>query len=78
MMSCEQLADLLLRYRDGELGAEETDVLKAHLHKCPPCLDLLGGYEEVVKTLARLQPCCMPDDVLSRVRARLESEGAPE
>ena len=74
MMSCEQLADLLLRFRDGELCKEDTEVLKVHLHKCPPCLDLLGGYDEVVKTLARLKPCCMPTDVLSRVRARLRAE----
>lgn len=80
MMNCKEVAENLLRFRDGELGSEETEVLRRHLHLCPPCLDLFNGYDELVEVLERLRPVNMPPDFLARmkrcVRERLAEDEA--
>ncbi len=77
-MDCKQVAENLLRFRDGELGPEETEVLRHHLHLCPPCMDLSDGYEEVVAILERLKPVNMPADFLSRMKRAMEAREAPD
>lgn len=72
MMDCRAVADQLLRFRDGELPDAETEDLRKHLHLCPPCLDLLNTYEEVVVVLERLRPCNMPEGTLDRIRAKMK------
>lgn len=78
MMDCRTVADQLLRFRDGDLSDADTEILRKHLHLCPPCLDLLNTYEEVVSVLERLRPLCMPDGLLERLRARMKAEPGAE
>ena len=78
MMDCRQVAEQLLRFRDGELPDAETEDLRKHLHLCPPCLDLLDTYEEVVEVLKRLQPICMPDGLMDRLKSKMKEAGGSE
>ena len=70
--SCRDVADRLLRVRDGDLGAEETELLRLHLHMCPMCMDLLRSYDEVVDVLRRLQPVKMPAGLLGRLKKGMQ------
>ena len=70
--SCRDIAEQLLRYRDGDLGPDETEYLRAHLHCCPRCVDFLSSYEEVVEVLGRLQPVRMPSGLLDRLKQGME------
>ena len=69
---CRDVADKLLRFKDGELPPDETEHLRQHLHLCPSCLDLLKSYEEVVAVLRRLRPVHVPEGLLDRLKARLQ------
>ncbi len=71
MKLCHQVAEQLLMFRDGTLPEEQKAFIREHLQYCPPCLDLLGSYEEVCDVLHRLQPVNMPPDLLQRMKARM-------
>lgn len=74
-MCCKEIAEKLLAFRDGTLPETEVPFLREHLHLCPPCLDLLNGYDEVVAVLQRLRPVHMPADLCQRMKERLRKEG---
>ena len=78
MNLCREVAEKLLLFRDGELPEEEEPFIREHLQYCPPCLDLLGGYEEVCRVLERLKPVNMPAGILERCRQRLQRALAGE
>ena len=59
-VSCRDLAEKLLLFKEGDLGPDETAYLRQHLHLCPTCLDLLHSYDEVLEVLHRLQPVRPP------------------
>lgn len=73
-MNCEELTAKLLAFRDGDLSEADTEVLRQHLHMCPPCVHLFEGYEEVVEVLERLRPVNMPADFLQRMKDQLLGE----
>lgn len=70
--TCKQLAEYLLLFRDGELDPERTEQLRQHLHLCPPCMDLLHSYDEVVDILHELRPEQLPDGLLERLKRRMQ------
>jgi len=81
MSLCRRVAEQLLMYRDGTLPEEQEAFIREHLQYCPPCLDLLGSYEEVCDVLHRLQPVNMPPDLLPRMRVRMRERlagGGPD
>ena len=71
-VTCKDVADKLLLFRDGDLDEGETAFLRQHLHLCPTCMDLLRSYEEVVEVLHRLQPAQMPEGLLDRLKRRMQ------
>lgn len=76
MTICKKVAEKLLLFRDGALSEEETRFLREHLQYCPPCLDLLNGYDEVIEVLQRLRPINMPPDLLERMKRTLKEQQA--
>jgi hypothetical protein len=74
MTICKRVAEKLLLFRDGALSGEEEQFLREHLQFCPPCLDLLNGYDEVVEVLHRLRPVNLPEGLLDRMKARVKEE----
>ncbi|MBW2282429.1 MAG: zf-HC2 domain-containing protein [Deltaproteobacteria bacterium] len=48
-MTCQELADFLLRYLDGELPAPQGESFAEHLALCPPCKAYLTTYQKTVK-----------------------------
>lgn len=68
---CEDLAERIERFLDGELDAEQTRELDAHLDDCLPCTserELRARIRELVR-----EGCAerAPADLVDRVRRRL-------
>ena len=57
-MKCKEFVDFLGEYMDGGLDDKSRTVFEAHLQICPPCVNYLDVYEDVVK-MGRA--CCDPD-----------------
>jgi len=68
---CDDLAERIERYIDGELDAQEAAELDAHLVECLPCVQE-RGLRERIRGLVR-QGCAevAPPELVARVRARL-------
>lgn len=80
-MCCRDIAEKLLLFRDGDLPDDQVEYLREHLQYCPPCLDLLNGYDEVMEVLCRLKPVNMPANLCDRMKAKLKDGmcgGTPE
>ena len=77
-MNCKEVTEKLLLFRDGQLPSSEVEVLRKHLHMCPPCIHLFEGYDEVVAVLERLRPVNLPTDFLARMKAQLKSGDCEE
>lgn len=75
MISCKDLAEKILLFKDGGLSEEETEFVRKHLHVCPPCVDLFKTYEEVVDVLDRLKPVKMPEGFLERMKQKMAERG---
>jgi len=75
---CEDLAERIERFLDGELDAVEARELDTHLADCLPCTgerDLRSRLRELVR-----EGCAerAPAELVARVRARLfELSGGP-
>ena len=75
---CEDLAERIERFLDGELDASEARELDAHLDDCLPCTgerDLRSRIRELVR-----EGCAerAPVELVDRVRARLHEVAAGE
>jgi mycothiol system anti-sigma-R factor len=68
---CDDLAERIERFIDGELDAQEVAELDAHLVECLPCVeerDLRSRIRGLVRAgCAEIAPA----DLVARVRARL-------
>ena len=76
---CEDLAERIERFIDGELDAHEVAQLDAHLTECLPCVEE-RGLRERIRGLVR-EGCSevAPPELVARVRARLaDVEGVAE
>lgn len=48
-MNCQEMAEFLAQYLEGELPAEQAEVFKGHLDKCGHCVDYVENYKAVIK-----------------------------
>ena len=68
--------DVLAELDAGQLDAERTDAVRAHLAACPDCSTQLRQLRDVRVALASLRDVSMPDDVLERITASLAPTAA--
>lgn len=47
-MTCREVSEFLLAYRDDELEAAQRQEFEAHLALCPDCVQYLRAYEQTV------------------------------
>jgi len=73
---CEDLAERIERFLDGELDASEARELDAHLDDCLPCTSE-RELRSRIRALVR-EGCAerAPADLVDRVRARLHAAAA--
>ncbi len=60
---CQELAELLVDYLDGEESAEVRDKILAHLGSCDKCARLLFRVKRVVSYCRLETRCDMPGTV---------------
>lgn len=71
MITCRDLAELLLDFLDGSLPPEHRQRIEQHLQRCPPCVVYLETYRITIK-LTRKLPCQpLPAELANRLRAAL-------
>jgi anti-sigma factor RsiW len=71
MITCRELAELLIDFVSGSLPPEHEGRIKKHLHDCPPCEMYVKTYQLTIQ-LTRQLPCePMPPALVARLRQAL-------
>ncbi len=74
MITCRQLAELLIDFVSGDLPPDQRDRLEKHLRLCPPCVTYLETYQITIK-LTRQLPCVPPPpQLIEKLRAALAEQ----
>lgn len=75
-ITCREVLGRLSDYLDGDLTAEETARIEAHVQGCDWCERFGGRFGAVVATVKRGlgEPDQVPADVQARLAARLAQE----
>jgi anti-sigma factor RsiW len=72
MITCRELAELLIDFVSDELPAEHRVRIEQHLKLCPPCVAYLESYQITIRMTRRL-PCePLPPELEKRLRAAFE------
>ena len=75
---CEETLREIERFLDGELEPGLRAVITRHLSACNPCTERAEFRQHVKDLIAsKCVGDTMPADLLSRVKALIDTEGAP-
>lgn len=75
-MRCEQTADRLGAYLDGELASAEQAGVAAHLAECPACARELAELKALATGLSEVGPVDVPAKLWSRIERALDHADA--
>jgi anti-sigma factor RsiW len=75
MMTCKELAELLMAFCDGELSKESCDLICQHIRLCRPCHHFMESYQITVRICRELPAAPLPEHLLAKVRAALKEMG---
>ena len=68
MITCRQLAELLIDFVSGSLPSEHQQRIEQHLQVCPPCVTYLETYKITIQ-LTRQLPCQpLPPGLVQKLR----------
>jgi len=62
-ITCRQLIDFIMSYRENELSVEERAEFERHLQVCPPCQAYLATYDKTVELVRHCGGDEVPEDV---------------
>lgn len=48
-MTCQEIADFLRQYLEGELTPSQQETFEKHLQECPDCMAYLESYAMTIK-----------------------------
>ena len=51
-MTCQELADFICDYIEGNLPEEERRIFQTHLEMCPSCIAYIGSIESTCKMVS--------------------------
>jgi anti-sigma factor RsiW len=81
MMTCCELAELLLDYVNGELPPEQCERICMHMQLCPPCVTYVETYCLTIRLTRRLPCSPLPPQLAQRLEVVLAEikgkEGGP-
>lgn len=69
MITCRDMASLLLDYVEGALDAAVREQLDAHLADCPGCLAFLNTYRHTIALSRDLRCKDMPPELQRKLRS---------
>jgi anti-sigma factor RsiW len=72
MITCRELAELLLDFVADQLPPERREHIEQHLALCSSCVAYLEGYRLTVQMTRRLPRPPLPPDLARQLRAFLE------
>ncbi len=72
-MQCDRAADLIGRYRDGELPPAERRALEAHISGCARCRDQLRDDARIGQSIREIGRVAPPAHLAGRVLEKLAS-----
>ena len=75
MITCRQLAELLLDFSSGELPAQERERVETHLRLCSCCVAYLESYRCTIQMTRGLPRAPLPPHLVQPLRALLENLG---
>ena len=68
MMTCRELAEILMDFVSGELEPDCCAEIQQHLHRCPSCEAFVHTYQITIK-ITRQLPCCpLPSHFVQRLQ----------
>jgi anti-sigma factor RsiW len=74
MMTCRELAELLIDFVSDELPPDVRARLERHLRACPPCESYLETYQITIRLTRKLPDVAPPPELLERLRRAIEGE----
>ena len=74
MMTCKEIAELLMDYCDGALPKEHCDVICQHIRLCGPCNNYFESYKVTVAVCRKLPMTAMPQHLIDKLRDALAKE----
>jgi hypothetical protein len=72
MMTCKEIAELLMEYCDGDLPKERCELICEHIRLCGPCNNLHESYRLTICLSRKLPMADIPQHVLDKVRVALK------
>ena len=73
MITCREIAELLLDFVEGELPPQMAEHIQQHLEWCPPCVTYLETYRATIRLTRQLPAEPLPEALKERLRAALEA-----
>ncbi len=75
MITCRELAELLLEFVSDQLPPERRDPIEQHLGRCSPCLAYFESYRILVEVTRRLPAAPLPPRLEQRLQTILRESG---
>lgn len=66
-MRCQQIAEKLNDYLEGQLTAQEAQTIKEHLHECSACQELFMALQEVRSSLQKMPRINIPPSLVENL-----------
>ena len=81
-MTCQELADFIIDYVEGNLPDVQRTTFEEHLAVCPSCIEYLKSYRTTKAVLDDLGceakeevPCEVPEDLVNAILAARKAAG---
>jgi anti-sigma factor RsiW len=75
MITCRELAELLIDFLSDQLPPERRDPIEQHLGRCAPCLAYLESYRSLVEVTRHLPVAAIPPRLEQRLQTILRESG---
>lgn len=74
-VSCQGIVEVLGAYLDGELNAQDREIVEFHLRNCLSCSDEVRRLEKSDRALRSHEVEAPPQRIWQRIEAQLKSKG---
>jgi anti-sigma factor RsiW len=75
MITCRELAALLMDFDSDQLPPEQRDPIEQHMARCSPCLAYVESYRILVEVTRRLPSAPLPSRLEQRLQTILRESG---
>jgi predicted anti-sigma-YlaC factor YlaD len=69
MLTCQQLAELITDYLEGQMSLMDRVRFRTHLRLCPACRAYLTQMQQTIRILGSLPPESIPSELRQELLA---------